>query len=121
MTTVAKYAIRVAPLFHWHLQAVINRVVPLATSVEEVKQNYHQMVEISVETKEELWRWMQVAQDHNGTPLLMSPPDLIIKSDASRLGWGATSEFLMKFLACTKLAQVKLLLSQCIFNCSNHI
>ena len=31
------------------------------------------------------------------------------------------SGFLIRFLACIELAQVKLLLSQCIFNCSNHV
>ena len=39
-------------------QAPINRVVPLATSIEDVKQSYHQMVEISVEAKEELGWWI---------------------------------------------------------------
>ena len=54
MTTVAKQAIRVAPLFHRHLQALINRVVPLASSIEEVKQSYHQMIEMSVEATQKL-------------------------------------------------------------------
>ena len=38
MTTAATQAIRAAPLFHWHLQTLINRVVPLASSIEKVKQ-----------------------------------------------------------------------------------
>ena len=37
VTTAAKQAVRVAPLFHRHLQALINRVVPLASSLEEVR------------------------------------------------------------------------------------
>ena len=52
--TAAKQAIRVAPLFHRHLQALINRVVPLASSIEQVKQCYQQMVELSVEARQEL-------------------------------------------------------------------
>jgi len=47
MTTAAKQAIRVAPLFHRHLQVLINRVIPLASSIEEVKQCYHQVVKMS--------------------------------------------------------------------------
>ena len=39
-TTAAKQAIQV---FHPHLQALINRVVPLASSIEKVKQCYHQV------------------------------------------------------------------------------
>jgi len=58
MTTATKQAIRVAPLFHRHLQALINRVVPLASSVEEVKQSYHQLVKISVEATQELKWWI---------------------------------------------------------------
>ena len=54
MTTAAKPAIQVTPLFHRHLQALINRVVPLASSVEEVKLSYHQKVEMSVEATQEL-------------------------------------------------------------------
>ena len=38
MTSATRQVISVAPLFHWHLQALINRVVPLAASLEEVKQ-----------------------------------------------------------------------------------
>ena len=79
-----------APLFHRHLQALINRVVPLASSIEEVKQFYHQMVELSVEARQELVWWTQEMQDHNGAPLTMGTPDMVIESDASRLGWGAT-------------------------------
>ena len=90
MTTAATQAIRVAPLFHRHLQALINRVVPLASSIEEVKQSYHQLVRMTVEATQELKWWMQEMQSHNGSPLLRDPPNLVIESDASRLGWGAT-------------------------------
>ena len=90
MTTAAKQAVRVAPLFHRHLQALINRVVPLASSLEEVRQSYHQIVEISREASQELGWWMQEMQNYNKAPLLADPPDLVIESDASRLGWGAT-------------------------------
>ena len=78
------------PLFHRHLQALINRVVPLATSVEEVKQSYHQMVVILANAKEELMWWVQEVQKYNGAPLLVAPPDMVIESDASHLGWEAT-------------------------------
>ena len=88
--TAAKQAIRVAPLFHRHLQALINRVVPLASSIEKVKQCYHQMVELSVKARQELVWWTQEMQEDNGTPLMMGTPDMVIESDASRLGWDAT-------------------------------
>ena len=68
----------------------INSVVLLASSIEEVKQSYHQIKEMSVEAKQELGWWMPEMQNHNGAPLLVDQPDLVIESDASRLGWGAT-------------------------------
>jgi len=80
---------QVAPLFHHHLQALINRVVPLASSVKEVKQSYHQMVKMSVEATQELKWLMQEIQSCKSAPLLVGPPDLVIESDASCLGWGA--------------------------------
>ena len=89
-TTAAKQAIRVAPLFYHHLQALINRVVPLASSIEEVKQCYHKMVQLSVEARQELVWWTQEMQEHNGAPLMMGTPDMVIESGASHLGWGAT-------------------------------
>ena len=75
-----------APLFYRHLQALINRVVPLASSIEEVKQCYHQMVELLVEARQELVWWTQELQEHNGDLLMMGTPDMVIESDASCLG-----------------------------------
>ena len=45
---------------------------------------------MTVEATQELKWWMQEMQNHNGSPLLRNPPDLVIESDASCLGWGAT-------------------------------
>ena len=90
MTVAAKQAIRMSPLYHRHLQALINRVLPMARSLEEVKQSYHEMVEISVEAKQKLVWWAQEAQTFNATLLVTPPPELIIELDASCQGWGAT-------------------------------
>ena len=89
MTTATKQVIRMAPLFHWHLQALINKVVPLASTIEELKHSYHQTINISMEAKEKLRLWMKEAQNYNGAPISMAPPDLVMESDASYLGWGA--------------------------------
>jgi len=90
MTTAAKQAVRMSPLFHCQLQALINRVVPLVTLLEEVKQSYHQMVELSQEAREELAWWANKVQRFNSAPLLMKTSDMVIESDASCLGWGMT-------------------------------
>ena len=74
MTTAAKQAVRMSPLYHRQLQALINRVVPLATSLKEVKQSHHQMVELSQERREELAWWANEVQKFNSAPLLTKTP-----------------------------------------------
>lgn len=41
MTYAVRHAIAVAPMYHHQLQALINRVIPLAGPSEGVKQSYH--------------------------------------------------------------------------------
>ena len=54
MTTAARQAIPVAPLFHSQLQALINSVVSQAQSAEAVQQAYHQEIALSVEERTDL-------------------------------------------------------------------
>ena len=44
---------------------------------------------ITVEAREELTWWSQAARNHNAAPIIIPPPDLVIKTDASLVGWGA--------------------------------
>ena len=61
-TTATRQAIRVAPLFHQHLQALINRVIPFAASKEELQSCYQEIVPLS---PEELFWWSQQAERWN--------------------------------------------------------
>ena len=54
MTTAARQAIPVAPLFHSQLQALINSVVSQAQSAEAAQQAYHQEIALSVEERTDL-------------------------------------------------------------------
>ena len=65
---------------------------PLPASLEEVKQCYHELVDMSIEAKQELIWWHQQAQSQNATPLVTKLPDLMIETDASSQGWGATQK-----------------------------
>ena len=85
MTTAAKQAVRMSPLYHRQLQA---RVFPLATSLEEVKQSYHQMVELSQEAREEPAWWTNKVQRFKSAPLLTKTPDMVIEL-VYCLGWMA--------------------------------
>ena len=58
-TTAASKAIRVAPLFHRQLQALINSVISQAQSKVEVQQTYHQNITLTTETRAELQWWAQ--------------------------------------------------------------
>ena len=53
-TLAASQAIKVAPLFHRHLQAVINCVISLGLSKVEMQQVYHQKVALTTEVRAEL-------------------------------------------------------------------
>ena len=67
-TTAAKKAIRVAPLFHRHLQALINSVIP-HLSTEEICKGYNQTVELSHGARKELTWWSQEAVRWNSAPI----------------------------------------------------
>ena len=88
-TTAASQAIRVAPLFHRQLQALINSVISLAQSKVEVQQVYHQRIALTTEARAELQWWAQEASAQNQTPMAAQLPDMIIKTNASLVGWGA--------------------------------
>ena len=88
-TTAASQAIRVAPLFHRQLQALINSVISQAQSTVEVQQAYHQDVALTTETRAELQWWAQEASAHNQTAVATQRPDMVIETDASLIGWGA--------------------------------
>ena len=90
MTNAVKQAIPMAPMYHRQLQALINRVIPLVGSEPQaMRQSYHNQVELTVEAREELTWWSQAARNHNAAPIIIPPPDLVIETDASLVGWGA--------------------------------
>ena len=88
-TTAASQAIRVAPLFHRQLQALINSVISQAQLKVEVQQAYHQKIALTTEAQAELQWWAQEASAQNQTPVAAQLPDMIIKTDASLVSWGA--------------------------------
>ena len=88
MTNAAKQAIPIAPLFHHHIQALINRVVAEAEQ-REVKQQYQRMVVLTLEARAELLWWARTAKTYKSARLIQPPPDIVIETDASLLCWGA--------------------------------
>ena len=86
MTTAARQAIPVAPLFHHQLQALmlycstalLSGMVSQAQSEEAVQQAYHQEIALSVEARTKLEWWVQEAATHNQSPVTPPVPNMII-------------------------------------------
>ena len=76
-------AILPAPLHYRHLQHQQIQKLICHNSFEE-------KVEISVEARKELLWWKENLTLCNGRSLISSPPQIIISSDASLQGWGAS-------------------------------
>ena len=68
-TTAASQAIRVAPLFHRQLQALINSVISQAQLKVEVQQAYHQKIALTTEAWAEFQWWAQKASAQNQAPV----------------------------------------------------
>ena len=55
-------------------------------------QDYDAQCQISLKGLEELWWWINHLTEWNGKSLMRGQsPDIVIESDASLIGWGATS------------------------------
>ena len=74
-----------APLFCRHLQMSLTR------ALEESSQSYETTVTFSPEGREELTWWDNHMSRWNGKSLVKTEIDTVIDSDASLMGWGATS------------------------------
>ena len=75
-----------APLFCSHLQ------MDLAQALERGNQCYETQLTLSPEAREELVWWDTHMSAWNGRSLLKRDLDLVIDSDASLIGWGATCQ-----------------------------
>ena len=75
-----------APLFYHHLQ------MALSESLNAHSQCYKAQVPLTQECREELIWWDTHMINWNGKSLLKKEVDIVIDSDASLMGWGATSQ-----------------------------
>lgn len=80
--TAALQAITPAPLCYRNLQRLKNRTFRSSLSYESI-------VTLDQCAEEELQWWIKEVHRWNGKPITTPPPDMIIETDASLLGWGA--------------------------------
>ena len=77
-------AVTPAPLYYRHLQRVKNRAV--------AQGGYNQITTLTPEARQELIWWSLLLKINNGKPVRSPQPDMVMYSDASYLGWGATCQ-----------------------------
>ena len=82
----ATRAVPLAPLFFCKLQH------GLKWGLEQSGHDYSMQVTLSTEEHEELQWWLDHLTVWNGKSFLMKKPSMVIESDASTRGWGATCE-----------------------------
>jgi hypothetical protein len=72
-----------APLHYRHLQAAKHKALALC-------KTYQAPVILSPQAREELRWWLAHMEAWNGRAVIEPQPDLVIETDASNQGWGAT-------------------------------
>ena len=82
-------AIPLAPLHYRALQMLMNSVLPLNYTQEEV--NNETFLTLTTACKADLTWWVSLEQSHLGTPVCPPCPTVMVHSDASNEGWGEFS------------------------------
>ena len=77
-------AVWLAPLHFRHLQSCLIQQVALN------KGSYQGTVLLDPQAREELQWWITNIKRVNGSPIRPPAPEMVITSDASKMGWGAT-------------------------------
>ena len=89
-TSATTRAIQAAPLHYRALQSLMNSALPPDTPHLAVEK-FRNQVELSPAARKDLTWWSEQASQRNGAPILQATPVLVIESDASNMGWGATN------------------------------
>ena len=74
-----------APLHYRHLQHLKNQGLAMGSG-------YDSCLPLSREAREEIGWWLVHLEAWNGRAILSTPPDLVIETDASKIGWGAACQ-----------------------------
>lgn len=80
--TATAQAVLVAPLHYRRLQ------MQKSKGLLQGNQAYEAKVELTSHCKEELRWWISELENCNGKTIMKPQPDLVITSDASKIGWG---------------------------------
>ena len=88
--TATMRAIPLAPLHYRALQLLMNSVLPLNYTQEEISTKYETIVTLTPACKRDLEWWIDLQKVCPlGAPVCQQDPTITIHSDASNKGWGA--------------------------------
>ena len=87
--TATMRAIPLAPLHYRALQLLMNSVLPLNYTQEEISTKYETVVTLTPASKKDLEWWIDLKKAPLGAPVYYPDPTITIHSDASNKGWGA--------------------------------
>ena len=87
--TATMRAIPLAPLHYRALQLLMNSVLPLNYTQEEISTKYETVVTLTPASKKDLEWWIDLKKAPLGVPVYHPDPTITIHSDASNKGWGA--------------------------------
>ena len=88
-TTATTRAILLAPLHYRALQMLMNSVLPLNYTQEEISIKYETVVSLTPASRADLEWWITFENVPLGAPVCPPDPTIIVHSDASNKGWGA--------------------------------
>ena len=88
-TTATMRAIPLAPLHYRALQSLMNSVLPLNYTQEEISTKYETRVPLTPASKVDLEWWVALEKAPPGALVCPPDPTLTVHSDASNKGWGA--------------------------------
>ena len=87
--TATMIANPLTPLHYRALQLLMNSVLPLNYTQEEISTKYETVVTLTPASKKDLERWIDLKKAPLEAPVYHPDPTITIHSDASNKGWGA--------------------------------
>jgi len=90
-TSATVRAIPTAPLHYRAIQRLMNSVSPSTPCHPDTIEKFNVQVQLSRGVKDDLAWWAGLASEEMGAKILSPVPSLVLESDASNMGWGATN------------------------------
>ena len=84
-------ALPTAPLHYRTLQRLMNSVSQSIPHHSEVTANFSTKVQFPPKARADLAWWAELTLEEMGTAIIPPTPTIVLESDVSNMGWGATN------------------------------